>query len=164
MLSDKLFSLRRHCGMSEQDVASAIGVTRQTISNWEQNQGSPTLDKAAALASLYGLSLDDLVSDEVDVVSSGSSGRAPDLHVLSAFVRAKDACISLACAECCISNADILEADKDWLRVSVVQKPAAFGKPKADEKRAVRLIDVGDVLGISANMPTASATQTPEKW
>lgn len=47
MISDKLFALRRRAGMSQQEVAAAIGVSRQTVSNWEQNQGAPALDKAA---------------------------------------------------------------------------------------------------------------------
>lgn len=41
MISDKLFALRRRAGMSQQEVAAAIGVSRQTVSNWEQNQGAP---------------------------------------------------------------------------------------------------------------------------
>ena len=56
MISDKLFALRRRAGMSQQEVAAAIGVSRQTVSNWEQNQGAPALDKAAELARLYGVS------------------------------------------------------------------------------------------------------------
>lgn len=35
MISDKLLALRKRSGMSQQEVASAIGVTRQTASNWE---------------------------------------------------------------------------------------------------------------------------------
>ena len=70
MIQDKLATLRKRTGMSQQEVADAIGVTRQTISNWELGQGSPALDKAAELARLYGVTLNDLASDEVDVVSS----------------------------------------------------------------------------------------------
>ena len=35
MISDTLLALRKRSGMSQQEVASAIGVTRQTVSNWE---------------------------------------------------------------------------------------------------------------------------------
>lgn len=73
MISDKLAALRRRSGMSQQEVAAVIGVSRQTVSNWEVGQGSPALDKAAELARLYGVTIDDLVSDEVDVVSTGRS-------------------------------------------------------------------------------------------
>ena len=52
MIQDKLLALRKRSGMSQQEVADTVGVTRQTISNWELGQGSPTLDKAAELARL----------------------------------------------------------------------------------------------------------------
>lgn len=52
MIHDKLALLRRRSGMSQQEVAETIGVTRQTVSNWELGQGSPALDKAAELARL----------------------------------------------------------------------------------------------------------------
>ena len=55
MIQDKLLTLRRRAGMSQQEVADAIGVTRQTISNWELGQGAPALDKASELARLYGV-------------------------------------------------------------------------------------------------------------
>lgn len=77
MISDKLLALRKRSGMSQQEVASAIGVTRQTVGNWELGQGSPALDKAAELARLYGVTLDDLANDEVDVVTFGKGGGVP---------------------------------------------------------------------------------------
>ena len=54
MVGEKLMKLRKKRGMSQQEVASALGVTRQTVSNWECDQGAPSLDKAADLARLYG--------------------------------------------------------------------------------------------------------------
>lgn len=54
---------KRGCEPAE-EVASALGVTQQTVSNWECDQGAPSLDKAADLARLCGVSLDDLVADE----------------------------------------------------------------------------------------------------
>lgn len=55
-------------------------VTRQTISNWECGQGAPALDKAAALAKIYGVSLDDLVGDGVEFVVKES--RKPNQNIL----------------------------------------------------------------------------------
>ena len=85
MVGEKLMKLRKKRGMSQQEVASALGVTRQTVSNWECDQGAPSLDKAADLARLYGVSLDDLVADEVEVVVADpdqAAGKPRDLHVL----------------------------------------------------------------------------------
>lgn len=64
-------------GHEPAEVASAIGVTRQTVGNWGLGQGSPALDKAAELARLYGVTLDDLANDEVDVVTFGKGGGVP---------------------------------------------------------------------------------------
>ena len=69
MLSEKLITLRKKSGMSQQELADRISVTRQTISNWECGQGAPALDKAAELAALYHISLDDLVGDHVGIVA-----------------------------------------------------------------------------------------------
>lgn len=68
MLSEKLIALRKKSGMSQQELADRISVTRQTISNWECGQGAPALDKAAELASIFHVGLDDLVGDHVDII------------------------------------------------------------------------------------------------
>lgn len=51
MIHDKLALLRRRSGMSQQEVAATIGVTRQTVSNWELGQG---LQRSTRLLSLRG--------------------------------------------------------------------------------------------------------------
>lgn len=148
MIHDNLLALRRRSGMSQQEVASAIGVTRQTISNWEQGQGSPALDKAAELARLYGISLDDLVSDEVDVVSTGAAERSRDHHVLKTLV-GKTATIELDGSV--LEDATILDVSDGWLRVSCVVKKALFGKPKVEREEVIRLIDLANVYGVRVN-------------
>ena len=59
-LGERLATLRKKYGYSQQDIADMLDVTRQTISNWECGQGAPTLDKAAELAGIYRISLDEL--------------------------------------------------------------------------------------------------------
>lgn len=68
MLSEKLIALRKKSSMSQQELADRISVTRQTISNWECGQGAPALDKAAELAAIFHVGLDDLVGDHVDII------------------------------------------------------------------------------------------------
>lgn len=68
MLSEKIIALRKKTGLSQQELADRISVTRQTISNWECGQGAPALDKAAELAAIYHVSLDDLVGDNVGII------------------------------------------------------------------------------------------------
>ena len=86
MISERLLTLRKQAGLSQQQVADAVGVTRQTVSNWELGQGAPALDRAAALARLYGVSIDDLANEEVGLVSSAGERPRRDLHVLHGLV------------------------------------------------------------------------------
>ena len=70
MIGEKLVTLRKKHGYSQQEIADMLSVTRQTISNWECGQGAPSLDKAAELAAIYKVSLDDLAGNEV-VIAAG---------------------------------------------------------------------------------------------
>lgn len=64
MLGQRLFDLRRKQGLSQEQLAEKIGVSRQTISKWESDQSTPDLERLMALADCYGLSLDALVGKE----------------------------------------------------------------------------------------------------
>ena len=149
MIQDKLVTLRKRTGMSQQEVADAIGVTRQTISNWELGQGSPTLDRAAELARLYDVSLDDLANDEVDVVSSERKTARRDLHVIRSFM-GKTVTIELADDEYDLSEAAVLDVSESWMRIEQSMPSGKLFRASKDErKRVVRLIDMADIVGIS---------------
>lgn len=152
MISDKLLALRKRSGMSQQEVAAAIGVARQTISNWELGQGSPALDKATELARLYGITLDDLASDEIDVVSSGKSERIRDLHVLESLV-GKVATVELADGEGALTHALIRGVGAGWIRLECNAPKAVFPTPvfveKEPPRRVLKLVDMADVAGFT---------------
>lgn len=76
-LAERLVALRKKQGYSQQEIAERLSVTRQTISNWECGQGAPALDKAAELAAIYQISLDELagLADEREALGV-------DLHIL----------------------------------------------------------------------------------
>ena len=65
-LQEKLCRLRSREGLSQEDVAEKLNVSRQSVSKWETGQSVPELDKLLALSELYCVSLDDLVRDERD--------------------------------------------------------------------------------------------------
>lgn len=60
MLSDNLRSLRRRRGENQEQVAEAVGITRQALSKWESGASLPDLPNCAALADYYGVTVDDL--------------------------------------------------------------------------------------------------------
>lgn len=61
-LGDKLLDLRKKAGLSQEDVADKLGVSRQTVSKWETNQTIPELIKVKLLSQLYNVSYDYLIN------------------------------------------------------------------------------------------------------
>ena len=57
-IANRLVALRRERGLSQEDLAARLGVSRQAISKWERAESSPDTDNLIALARLYGISLD----------------------------------------------------------------------------------------------------------
>ena len=76
-LAERLVELRKKQGYSQQEIADRLSVTRQTISNWECGQGAPALDKAAELAAIYQISLDELAG-----LADKREAPGADLHIL----------------------------------------------------------------------------------
>lgn len=62
MISENLFSLRKGQKLSQEQVAEAIGVSRQAVAKWESGEAVPDLMNCAALAKLYDVTLDELVN------------------------------------------------------------------------------------------------------
>ena len=62
--SEKLFELRKKSGLSQEELADKINVSRQTISKWEMNQSSPEMDKLVNLSEIFNISIDELVGNE----------------------------------------------------------------------------------------------------
>lgn len=63
-LKEKLAELRGQKGLTQDELAQALGVTRQAVSKWERGIISPATVNLAALGRLYGVSLDELVNGE----------------------------------------------------------------------------------------------------
>ncbi len=66
-LGNHLFRARKKSGLSQEEVAGKLGVSRQTISKWETDETLPDICQSKRLANLYGLSLDELIEFDVDV-------------------------------------------------------------------------------------------------
>lgn len=61
--ADKLQTYRKQRGMSQENLAEVIGVSRQAVSKWESGQSYPEMDKVIALSELFQVSVDHLVKD-----------------------------------------------------------------------------------------------------
>ena len=59
--ANRLAELRRAHGLSQEELAEKLGVSRQAVSKWERAESSPDTDNLIALAQLYGVTLDVLL-------------------------------------------------------------------------------------------------------
>ncbi len=64
--SEKLLELRRKEGLSQEQLADRLGVTRQSVSKWESGAAVPELSKLVALSDLFSVSVDYLVKDRLE--------------------------------------------------------------------------------------------------
>lgn len=64
MLSEKIVSLRRKNGLSQEQLAEKLGVSRQAISKWEGGLSTPELDKLKALSKCFHITIDELIGNE----------------------------------------------------------------------------------------------------
>ena len=64
--NEKLISLRKSMGLSQEELGAELKVSRQTISKWESGQSYPDFQRLVLLSDYFGLTLDELVRD-VDV-------------------------------------------------------------------------------------------------
>ena len=80
-LGENLQNLRKEKGLSQEEVAKALFVTRQTISKWETGKAEPGVSNLKALAELYGVTLEQLVLWETPQVVEHADSTLHDSHV-----------------------------------------------------------------------------------
>ena len=66
-LANKLLELRKKKGLSQEEVADALGVSRQTVSKWETGMSTPDFDKIQPLCELYEISTNELLNVSYEV-------------------------------------------------------------------------------------------------
>ena len=65
-LGSSLYHARKKSGLTQENVAEKLGVSRQTISKWETNETLPDIRQSKALAMLYHMTLDELIEYDFD--------------------------------------------------------------------------------------------------
>lgn len=79
MLSEKIYTLRRKGGLSQEQLAEKIGVSRQAISKWETGMSTPELDKLKALSEYFQVTIDELTKNQAESASKNSTKETEDL-------------------------------------------------------------------------------------
>ena len=68
-ISEKIMQLRVLRDISQEQLAEALDVSRQSVSKWEMGQALPQIDKVLKLSEIFGVSTDELLRDDLDVSS-----------------------------------------------------------------------------------------------
>ena len=63
ILADKIINLRKKAGWSQDELASKLNVTRQSVSKWENGTSDPSTSNLIALAKLFDLSAEELLHE-----------------------------------------------------------------------------------------------------
>ena len=65
---EKLVKLRKLKGITQDEFASAVGVSRQAVYKWESGQSYPEVSKLLEIKALFNISIDDLLDESYEVV------------------------------------------------------------------------------------------------
>ncbi len=75
---NKLYNLRKQKGLSQEELANRLNVSRQTVSKWEIGDSTPDMEKLIAISDLFDISLDELVMDKVPP-ETGETSKKPEI-------------------------------------------------------------------------------------
>lgn len=67
ILADKIMTLRKKAGWSQEELAAQLNVSRQSVSKWEGAQSIPDMDKVVQMSRLFGVTTDFLLKDELEM-------------------------------------------------------------------------------------------------
>ena len=76
-LGEKIYRLRSERGMSQEAFGEVLGVSRQSVSNWETDQSLPELDKIVAISEIFAISTDYLLKETAK--KREGQGTSPDV-------------------------------------------------------------------------------------
>lgn len=65
-LGNSLFNARKRSGLSQEEVAEKLGVSRQTISKWELNETLPDIWQSKHLSTLYHVTMGELIDFDIE--------------------------------------------------------------------------------------------------
>lgn len=66
-LGDKIIELRKKKKITQEQLSEKLGITRQTLSNWENNTTNPDIIQAKNIAKFFKISLDDLTDNKIEI-------------------------------------------------------------------------------------------------
>ena len=77
-----MYHLRKQKGLSQEELANRLNVSRQTISKWEVGDSTPDMEKLIAISDMFQISLDELVMDKVQTQTGETPSKAEIVNEL----------------------------------------------------------------------------------
>ena len=71
-IGEKIIQLRMSKGISQEQLAEHLNVSRQSVSKWEMGQAAPQIDKIVQLSELFNVSCDELLKEDVTILGSSA--------------------------------------------------------------------------------------------
>lgn len=91
ILSEQIKNGRRRLGMSQADLADAIWVSRNTVSNWERGDTTPDVQSLVLMGALFGTTLDEMVKGDENVMAQALERDRGHLLIAEGSASAGDA-------------------------------------------------------------------------
>ena len=155
-MADRIQALRKAKGISQEELADKIGVSRQAVSKWESEQSVPELDKIIFMSDFFGVTTDYLLKGIEPVGDKDQKSREIASRVLyiasTAFVA-----IGLFCAFGGWYEGQTMEAVWGAMIIQAVGIAGYFIGKLLSEKKASFYVDWLNMLGI-AFMPVSMLT------
>lgn len=86
---EKLKVLRKENGYSQEELAGLLDVSRQAVSKWESDRGTPELDKLVQISNMFGVTLDYLLKDESPDENNQTGGYYVSREMMEGFLSYK---------------------------------------------------------------------------
>lgn len=131
----KIIELRKKYNYTQERLANLIGVSRQTLSNWESNITSPDLKQAQAIAKLFKVSLDDLADNNTEVECLNNQGILSKLVGKKVTIDTDTDDYRLSFMTPC----KVLEVDHEFMKIEF----------KSGKKIITKLIDLNLIFSIT---------------
>lgn len=94
-LNEKLQELRKQKGLTQEELAAQLYVSRTAISKWESGRGYPNIDSLKALSRVFSVTLDDLLSSDEAVRIAEQDRKQREDHLRDLVFGLVDLCAAL---------------------------------------------------------------------
>ena len=139
--SEKIVRLRKTKGMTQEELAEAVGVSRQAVYKWECGQSYPEVAKLLEIKLLFGISIDDLLDENYEVAAPEKKRRKRAPKVVND-----------------ISEAQVIKEEKE--AYTVIEQDVAEKIFSEEENKAAAEQTADTAPEVNENIPSATAEET----